>query len=53
MPPPIGCKGSNKELVEDDGITPLAGGHVASCLRMLLDAKGPRKSLRKTTVSHH
>ena len=40
MPPPIGCEGSNKELVEEDAVTPLVGGRVVSCLR-LLDAKGP------------
>ena len=52
MPPPIGCEGSNKEFVEDDCVTPLAGGNVVTCLR-LLDVKNPTKSLWKTTVSHH
>ena len=51
MPPPIGCEGSNKELVEDDGITPWAGGHVVSCLR-LLDVKDPAKNSWRTTVPH-
>ncbi len=44
MRPPTGCEESNKELVEDDGVTPLAGGHAVLCLR-LLDVKGPTKSL--------
>ncbi len=52
MPPPIGCEGSNKELVEDNAVTPLAGGSVVSCLR-LLDAKDPRRNLRKTMAPHH
>ncbi len=52
MPPPIGCKGSNKELVEDDGVTPSAEGHVVSCLH-LLDVENQKKSSWKTTVSHH
>ncbi len=50
MPPPVGCEGSNKELVEEGAVTPLAGRHVASCLR-LLDVKGPTQSLRKATMS--
>ena len=52
MPPPIGREGSNKELVEDDSVTPLAGGHVVSCHRRL-DVKNLTKSLRETMVSHH
>ncbi len=43
MPPPIGCEKSNKELVENDGVTPLAGGHVVSRLG-LLDVERPTKS---------
>ena len=52
MPPPAARKRSNKELVEDDAVTPLAGGHVVSCLRPL-DVKSPTKDLWKTAVSHH
>ncbi len=44
MPPPSGCEESNKELVEDDGVTPLAGGHVVLYL-LLLDVRDPTKSL--------
>ncbi len=50
MPPPMGCEGSSRELVEHDGITPLAGGHVVSRL-CLSDAKEDTKSSRKVTVS--
>ncbi len=50
MPPPIGCEESNDELVEDGGVTPLAGGHVVSCLR-LLDVVYD-KHWQKTTVSY-
>ncbi len=52
MPPSIGCEGSNKELVECVSVTPWAGGHVVSCLR-LLDVRNPTKTLRETSVSHH
>ena len=44
MPPPSGCEESNKEHVEEDGVTQLAGGHVVSCLH-LLDIKDPPKHL--------
>ncbi len=44
MPPPTGCEESNETLVEDDGVMPLAGGHVVPCLR-LLDVKHPTQSL--------
>ena len=30
MPPPICCEKSSKELVEDEGVTPLAAGYVMS-----------------------
>ena len=52
MPPLIGCEESNKELAEDDGVTPLAGGHVVSCLRQL-DVKNLTKSPWKMMVSRH
>ncbi len=52
MPPPSGCRRSTKKLVEDDGVTPLAGVHAVSCLR-LLDMKDPTKSLWRTTVPRH
>ena len=51
MPPPVGCEGPNEELVEDDGVTPLAGGHVVSHL-CLLDVKDPANGLWKTAMSH-
>ncbi len=52
MPPPTGCEGSNAELAEGGGATPLAGGHVMS-RRRLLDVEDPTKNLWKMTVSHH
>ena len=52
MPPPIGYEGSDNELVEEDAVGPLAGGHILLCLR-LLDVKDPTKSSWKMTVSHH
>ena len=52
MPLPTGLKESNQERVEGDGVTPLAGGHVVSCLRAQ-DVKEHAKSLKRVTVSHH
>ena len=52
MPPPAGCEEPNKELVENDGVTPLAGGRVMSCL-CLLDVKDPTRNLCEMTVSNH
>ena len=40
----FGCERYNKELVEDNDVTPLAKKHVVSCLR-LLDVKNPTNSL--------